>query len=1302
MRRCILLFPVLLLLAASCSRPAPHTYIDPRIGSEGLGRTFIGPACPFGMVKPSPDCTSAPNSGWLPMPERVDGFAQVHVSGTGGGPKYGNILLMPQAAYGTRRQWDRRSTEEILPGYYATQLEQSGIVVEITAAERAAVYRIRYPGTGDHALVVDLGFFLGEQPVPGAREAQEFVDSDARIAGNCTISGFQTIRGGWNNGGPYTVFFCLEADRPFVRSSVERAADGKTVTAVDFGPGAGEVELRVGISFLDGAQAAANLATVRDLSFSQVRGRCLAQWDALLGRVELGRRTSARQRRMFYTALYHTMLMPVDRTGEWAPAGGEVYYDDYYALWDTYRTSLPLITLLDPARERDIVNALLTIYRHDGYLPDARSGNANGRTQGGSNAEIVIADAFVKGLEGIDYELALEAMLKDAEMPPADDEAEGRGGLEDYNRLGYIPWGTPRAGNRTLEYALCDAAIATVARGLGREDLYEKYHARSGNWRHLWRADYEDGGVRGFILPRAADGSWLDTLSFGHSRRRTGSYVYTPTTFEGPWYSPWWSDFFYEADSWEYSLSVPHDVPGLIAACGGPEAFRQRLDCFFADGHYHVENEPSFLASCLYHWIGRPDLSSERTHGIVEKYFDDGPRGLPGNDDSGATSAWLAFHMLGLYPLAGTAEYALHVPEVPRLVLHTDGGRRLVIRASGLREGHRRLLGVRLNGRELPLDSLFLTHGELLQGGRLSFRLGRSVSAKPEAHPCGVPALWETFPVAVADSVLQTCRLHGQTRRFAWNFTRQGDSLRLYWRIQRNLRMWRGSFTMVPEALDDARMLSFRMPEDGLHVTLGPDEVFGILPRKCLRELKERGCTDFNATRWQLVDSLGTALTRTLIHARDIHEGAEIWVLDYEPLPLIWQLQDNPMEIDWRCSSLEPQHAELLADAAKCGSVFYAYPGPSPYRTAPPSGYKPFYISHYGRHGSRYQGSDARYKGVLDMLEGEALRHNLTPYGQEVLGRMRCLWSEVQGYGGMLSPIGVQQHREIARRMAENFPDLFVPGASVYARSSTVQRCQDSMDAFCGSLLAEQPGLSVTRAADAQTMAVLVPKNPDIDALDADRAPWRLGAFRRFQEANLHPGRLFSSLFLHPAQVAADPIDTMEAFFYLVVGQQDICSEVDLSDLLTDEELFALWRCMSSRMYYVNTRCPGSGMTGPLSVRPLLADFVERACAAVDGRCPDAVTLRFGHDSILIRLLSLIGVAECASEEADPQRWWRAWRDWEVSPMAANFQLVFYRDRRGSVLVKCLLNEKETAIPALGDGPYYPWPQLRAYLESLL
>ena len=159
---------------------------------------------------------------------------------------------------------------------------------------------------------------------------------------------------------------------------------------------------------------------------------------------------------------------------------------------------------------------------------------------------------------------------------------------------------------------------------------------------------------------------------------------------------------------------------------------------------------------------------------------------------------------------------------------------------------------------------------------------------------------------------------------------------------------------------------------------------------------------------------------------------------------------------------------------------------------------------------------------------------------------------------------------------------------------------------------------------------------------------------------------------------------------------------MDLSDLFTGEELFALWRCMTTRMYYVNTRCPATGMIGPWSARPLLQDILERADAAVDGTRSVSATLRFGHDSVLIRLLSLVGVSECTAEEPDPQRYWRAWHDWEVSPMAANLQLVFYRDRKGDVLVKCLLNERETAIPALGPGPYYPWHSLRAHFAAQL
>ena len=228
------------LALAACARPVTD-YVDPRIGSEGLGRVFIGPSHPFGMVKPSPDCTVGPNSGWLPMPERVDGFAQTHVSGTGGGPKYGNILIMPFAEFEPAETFDYRFSEEIALGYYATTFERSGIGVEVTTAPRASAYLFHYPSEGEKCLRTELDFFLGRSDTPGAREAQEFVDAQVAILDSCNISGYQTIKGGWNNGAPYTVYFHLRSSAPFVRSAV----DGHVATvAFD----AAEVEVRIGSS----------------------------------------------------------------------------------------------------------------------------------------------------------------------------------------------------------------------------------------------------------------------------------------------------------------------------------------------------------------------------------------------------------------------------------------------------------------------------------------------------------------------------------------------------------------------------------------------------------------------------------------------------------------------------------------------------------------------------------------------------------------------------------------------------------------------------------------------------------------------------------------------------------------------------------------------------------------------------------------------------------------------------------------------------------------------------------------------
>lgn len=713
-------------------------YVDPRIGSEGLGRVFIGPSCPYGMVKPSPDCTPSPNSGWLPMPERVDGFAQVHVSGTGGGPKYGNVLVTPFGNGMDRvNHYDYREYETIRLGYYDTQFKQNGIRTEITTANRASFYRFTYPEDSLKSLAVDAGFFLGENPVPDAREAQQFVGSEIQVLSDHEVAGYTRIRGGWNNGKAYTVYFYAETDRPFVQSLTWKGnriteaqsqydSAEKTGALLRFAKNDKVVQLKVGISFLSMQKAKFNAhSEIPHWSFEKVHQDLLGQWEQLFQKIEIDPSTPLAKKRMFYTGLYHTMLMPVDRTGEnplWSDP--EPYYDDFYAIWDTYRSSSPLITLIDPKREADIVRSLVNIYKRDGYMPDARSGNSNGRTQGGSNAEIVIADAFVKGLKEIDYELALEAMLKDATVPPGgNEEAEGRGGLIPYLELGYIPHGIDRAGNRTVEYSYCDYAIALVAKGLGKEDLYQHYLKQSGNWKNLWRSDYEHEGAKGFIMPRDREGNWLDSIPFGHSTRMQPKFKYTPVTFEGPWYTPWWSMFFYEASSWEYSLSIPHDVPGLIEKCGGAADFEKRLDIFFDKGFFNVNNEPSFLTPCLYHWLGKPWRSSDRIREIIAKNYNDGPVGLPGNDDSGAMSSWLAFHMIGLYPNAGQDYYLIHTPLLTSTTFHLEGGKEFKVVAEGLSDKNCYIQCVTLNGKDYPYS--VLRHKDIMAGGELVLKMGK-------------------------------------------------------------------------------------------------------------------------------------------------------------------------------------------------------------------------------------------------------------------------------------------------------------------------------------------------------------------------------------------------------------------------------------------------------------------------------------------------------------------------------------------------------------------------------------------------
>ena len=851
-------------------------YVDPRIGSVGVGRTFPGPSMPFGMCKPGPDCTIKPNAGWAPMPEVVTGFSQTHVSGTGGGQKYGNILIQP--FLGNQPSEQLRKSEDFSLGYYSTTFE-NGICTEITTSERCAFYRIHYPSNG--SLFIDATHYLGKNPIPDQREQQQFVGAEVEVVSNCEVRGFTRIRGGWNNGDAYTVYFCLMSDRPFSSTGDKGSATLRFSDTL--------LNIKVGISFVSTQQAKRNIPSCDfDTQLNLLRN----SWDQLLSRFDI--KGTDVQKRMFYTALYHTMIMPVDKSGENPKWTEKPYYDDYYAIWDTYRSSSPLITLIDPKREADIVNALLNIYKREGYMPDARSGDCNGRTQGGSNADVVIADAFVKGLEGIDYDYALEAMLKDAEAAPgADHEKHGRGGLKEYTELGYIPYGIDRAGTRTIEYAYNDYCIALVAKGLGRMDVYEHYLKQSQNWKNLWRSDYEWDDVKGYILPRSADGCWLDSVPWGKSKVFHPQIPYTPITKVAPWYLPWWSTFFYEALSAEYSLSIPHDVPGLIAACGGEDTFRKRLDMFFDRKRYNVGNEPSFLTPCLYHWIGRPDLTSDRVRQIISDNYTDQPDGLPGNDDSGAMSSWLAFHMLGLYPNAGQSYYLLHAPLLPEWTLQLSNGKTLhgIVKGKGTH-----FEKVTLNG--MTLDDARLEHADLMQGGELTFYVSNKHSSTSEAVKLGALIGNKTFPTWEQNiPTLGTKHSHVGNKKAAISFTLNKQHrtwpLSYDWQGDTLIVVCKETAYLTPRSIvENGQNFSWDIPADGyVHQAKG---TFAFISRKAFKDLKEKGYFVYDDITWRKVDE-----SDVTIHVQADIDRTEMWIKYDEQMPLVLEMRNNPLGIDW-------------------------------------------------------------------------------------------------------------------------------------------------------------------------------------------------------------------------------------------------------------------------------------------------------------------------------------------------------------------------------------------------------------------
>ena len=394
---------------------------------------------------------------------------------------------------------------------------------------------------------------------------------------------------------------------------------------------------------------------------------------------------------------------------------------------------------------------------------------------------------------------------------------------------------------------------------------------------------------------------------------------------------------------------------------------------------------------------------------------------------------------------------------------------------------------------------------------------------------------------------------------------------------------------------------------------------------------------------------------------------------------------------------------EIRECPEKSGGVYYAYPVPTQRLTPAPKGYKPFYISHYGRHGSRYLLSDNDYKRALDALRTANDNGALTEKGRDVLSKMEIIWQEAQYHGDQLSPLGRRQHRDIAERMYRNYPEVFKQkGRKITARSTTSMRVTISMIAFVERLHELNAKLNIDWDNSNENMQYLNYHTQEYNRVKNDFNGWRR-VQSQFGARGIPSERFTAQLISDPSKAGINVGGLMGQIYNVAVDLQNMETDINLLDLFTPEELYEQWRNENAWFYPCDGPSPLNQGTAIESCKPLLKHFVDKAEDAIAGR-GDMATLRFGHDGNVIPLAAIMHLKNCDAVEEDLHKIDQVWRDYFVSPMGANIQLIFYK-KKGSddILVKFLHNERETSIPVSTDmAPYYHWKDVKAFFEKQL
>lgn len=685
-------------------------FVNPMIGTGGHGHTFPGAVLPFGMVQLSPDTRVDGSwdgcSGYHHSDSRIYGFSHTHLSGTGC-TDWGDILLMPTVGEPSMNQEVYSSkfshaNEKASTGFYQVLLDDDKIKAELTVTPRVGIHRYTFPATKEANVLLDL------------LHRDKTLECNIVMLDSVTVMGYRLSEAWAKN---QYVYFYIKFSKPYNASGLAenrifKKKFGKfkerpegAYFRFDLSDGS-PLMVKVGISSTDYEGAKRNLeAEAPHWDFERYKTEATQTWNKQLQKIEVPK-TNKDKSTVFYTALYHCFIHPslnMDVDNRYRGRDNKIHtaegFTNYsvFSLWDTYRALHPLFTIIERKRTADFVNSFLNQYKQSGRLPVWELSSNETDCMIGFHSVSVMADAMEKGIEGFDEKEVYTAARAAAEYTAY--------GIPVFNKNGYLQVDDESESvSKSLEYAYDNWCIAQMAKQLDHTDDYFFYLKRSQAYKNLYDS------TSGCMRPRK-NGNWLS-----------------------PFYPSEINNHFTEGNSWQYSFYVPHDVEGLIKLHGGRERFEKKLDELFttkekprgreqADvtgliGQYAHGNEPSHHMAYLYNYVGKPQKTIERVHGICENFYKNAADGLIGNEDCGQMSAWYVFSAMGIYPVCpGSPNYVIAEPIFKTISINLENGKQFVLNSDA--SPGKNISALSLNGKQQMAS--FIPHQSLMSGGKLDF-----------------------------------------------------------------------------------------------------------------------------------------------------------------------------------------------------------------------------------------------------------------------------------------------------------------------------------------------------------------------------------------------------------------------------------------------------------------------------------------------------------------------------------------------------------------------------------------------------